>query len=158
MGWGFLPRDLIEPVASQKGNIDFGSPNFSQHVMAAVMEAGLLRPQIEKLREHYRAKLTATLAACDESFAEISGVGWHRPLGGLYVWLRLPEHVDTGPAGTLFDEAVKEGVLYVPGEYFYPERSPHAGNSMIRLCYGVQSPERIRRGVEALARAVRRVL
>ena len=54
VGWGFLPRDLIEPVANQKGNIDFGSPNLSQHLMAAVMEAGLLRPHIEKLRDHYR--------------------------------------------------------------------------------------------------------
>jgi 2-aminoadipate transaminase len=158
VGWGFLPRDLIEPIASQKGNIDFGSPNFSQHVMATVLEAGLLRPHIEQLRNHYREKLMATLAACDDCLGSIPGVTWQRPQGGIYVWLRLPEHIDAGPAGSLFDGAVQEGVLYVPGEYFYPDHGRNAGTNMIRLCYGVQSAPRVRRGLEALARAIRRVL
>jgi 2-aminoadipate transaminase len=158
VGWGFLPRDLIEPVANQKGNIDFGSPNLSQHLMAAVMEEGLLRPHIEKLRDHYRAKMMATLAACDDYLGDLPGVSWNRPQGGIYVWLQLPEHVDTGPGGSLFDHAVEEGVLYVPGEYFYPDPQRNAGTNMIRLCYGVQSVERIRRGVEALARAIHTVL
>ena len=158
VGWGFLPRDLVEPVENQKGNIDFGSPNFSQHIMAAVMEAGHLRPHIENLRNHYRAKMIATLAACDEYLGSLSGVAWTRPQGGIYVWLQLPERIDAGPGGTLFDYAVEEGVLYVPGEYFYPDPRRHAGTNMIRLCFGVQSPERVRRGIEALARAIRRVL
>ena len=51
VGWGFLPRDLVEPVENQKGNIDFGSPNFTQHVMAAVMEARVnVSSHIENLR------------------------------------------------------------------------------------------------------------
>ena len=31
VGWGILPKHLVDPVCNQKGNIDFGSPNFSQH-------------------------------------------------------------------------------------------------------------------------------
>ena len=158
VGWGFLPRDLVEPIESQKGNIDFGSPNFSQHLMAAVMELGLLRPHVETLRNHYREKLAATLKACDEYFGPIPGVTWTPPTGGLYVWLRLPEHVDTGPNGTLIDRAVDEGVLYVPGEYCYPDPTRNAGSNMIRLCFGVQSDDRIHRGIESLARALRTVL
>lgn len=157
VGWGVLPRDLIEPIANQKGNIDFGSPNFSQHVMTAVMEEGLLRPHVEKLRQHYREKLTATLAACDEFLAPIPGITWTPPRGGLYVWLRLPESIDTGPNGKLIDRAVEEGMLYVPGEYCYPDPAHNPGTNMIRLSFGVQPVDRIRRGVEALARAVRSV-
>jgi len=151
-----FPRDLIEPVAQPKGNIDFGAPNFSQHVMTAVIERGLLRPHVEKLRDHYRGKLQATLAACDEFLAPLPGITWDRPTGGIYVWLRLPEGLETGPGGSLFDYAVEEGVLYVPGEYFYPDPRRNAGTNTIRICYGVQSNERIHRGIEALARAVRR--
>ncbi len=158
VGWGFLPRDLVEPVLNQKGNIDFGAPNFSQHVMNAVIEAGLLRPHVETLRDRYREKLHASLAACDEFFGPIDGVTWDRPTGGLYVWLKLPEYIDTGPGGLLFDFAVDEGVLYVPGEYFYPGSAQRNGTNMIRVCYGVQSPERIHRGIEALALATKRVL
>ena len=102
--------------------------------------------------------MIATLAACDEYLGSLSGVAWTRPQGGIYVWLQLPERIDAGPGGTLFDYAVEEGVLYVPGEYFYPDPRRHAGTNMIRLCFGVQSPERVRRGIEALARAIRRVL
>ena len=158
MGWGFLPRNLIEPVANQKGNIDFGAPNFSQHVMTAVIEAGLLRPHVEELRNHYREKLNATLAACDEFLAPLPGITWKRPTGGIYVWLRLPEHIETGPGGSVFDFAVEEGVLYVPGEYFYPDPARDGGTNTIRLCYAVQSADRIRSGIEALARAIRRVM
>ncbi|HVU87157.1 MAG TPA: PLP-dependent aminotransferase family protein [Pirellulales bacterium] len=156
VGWGILPRDLIEPVANQKGNIDFGAPNFSQHVMTAVIEAGLLRPQIEKLREHYREKLRASLAACERFLGPLPGVTWERSTGGIYVWLRLPEEIETGPSGTLFDHAVEEGVLYVPGEYFYCDPARYGGANTIRLCYAVQPVERIERGIEALARAIRK--
>ncbi|HEY4313263.1 MAG TPA: PLP-dependent aminotransferase family protein [Pirellulales bacterium] len=158
VGWGILPRDLIEPVANQKGNIDFGAPNFSQHVMTAAIEEGLLRPQVQKLRKHYYAKLNATLAACDEFLGPLPGVSWNRPTGGIYVWLKLPDDVEAGPSGALFDHAVEEGVLYVPGEYFYPDPQRHGATNMIRLCYAVQSVERIRRGIEALARALRKTM
>ncbi len=42
VGWGVLPPALVEPVLNQKANIDFGSPNFNQHLMASVLERGLL--------------------------------------------------------------------------------------------------------------------
>jgi 2-aminoadipate transaminase len=158
VGWGILPRDLIEPVANQKGNIDFGAPNFSQHVMTAVIEAGLLRPHVEKLRASYRDKLQGTLSACEQFLRPLPGVTWERPTGGIYVWLRLPDEIEAGPSGTLFDHAVEEGVLYVPGEYFYCEPARYGGASTIRLCYAVQPIDRIARGVEALSRAIRKTL
>jgi 2-aminoadipate transaminase len=88
----------------------------------------------------------------------LPGVTWERPSGGIYVWLRLPEEIEAGPSGTLFDHAMEEGVLYVPGEYFYCEPARYGGASTIRLCYAVQPIERIARGIEALARAIRKTL
>ena len=97
------------------------------------------------------------LAAADEFLGPIEGVDWLRPTGGLYVWLRLPEQVDTGLAGPLFDRAVEAGVLYVPGEFCYPGDAASSPRNMVRLSFGIPSCEEIRRGVEALARAVREV-
>ena len=154
VGWGILPPELVEPICNQKGNIDFGSPNFSQHVMAAVLELGLLDPYVELLRANYRQKLEAMLQAADEFLAPLNGVSWQRPTGGLYVWLRLPAHIDTGPDGWLMHRALDEGVLYVPGEYCYPAEGQPKQTNMIRLSFGVQSAGKIRRGVEALARAI----
>jgi 2-aminoadipate transaminase len=157
VGWGILPRHLVAPVCNQKGNIDFGSPNFSQHLMAKVLELGLYRPHLETLRSAYREKLAAMLTAADEHLAPIPDVHWHRPAGGLYVWLHVPPHVDAGPGGKLFDAAIEEGVLYVPGQYCFPAEGEPVQRNTIRLSFGVQTPEGIRRGIAALARAVGRV-
>lgn len=158
VGYGLLPPALVGPVCNQKGNIDFGSPNFNQHVIAALLELGLFEPHVARLRESYRAKRDAMLQAADAFLQPIPGVRWIHPLGGLYVWLELPEEIETGPSGTLFDLALSEGTIYVPGEYCYPPQPGPAPKNRIRLSFGVQSCERIRLGVEALARAIRQVI
>jgi 2-aminoadipate transaminase len=154
VGWGILPRELVGPVAALKGNIDFGSPHFAQRVMTAVLELGLFEPHAAALRRHYSAKLEAMLAAADEFLAGLPGVSWQRPTGGLYIWLRLPEGFDAGPSGTLFDAALAEGVLYVPGEYCFPGEGQPVEKNTMRLSFGVQGAVEIRRGIEALSRAI----
>jgi len=158
VGWGILPPSLVGPVASLKANIDFGSPHLNQHLMSEVVERGLLEGHIESLRRAYSAKLDAMLHAMDDFLTGIPGVRWSRPTGGLYVWLELPEELSAGPGGTLMEQALAEGVLYVPGEYCYPAEGEPVRRDRIRLSFGVQSPENIRLGIEALARAIRRSL
>jgi 2-aminoadipate transaminase len=142
-------------VAALKGNIDFGSPNLNQHLMAAVLERRLLDPHVAVLRSSYAQKLATMLRAMDEFLAGIPGLKWRRPNGGLYVWLELPEGLDAGPSGSLIQHAMDEGVLYVPGEYCYPAQGEPRRVNTIRLSFGVQTPENIRRGIEALSRALK---
>jgi len=72
--------------------------------------------------------------------------------------MQVPEGIDTSPGGALFEAASREGVLYVAGGYCYPlEGAPVQANTM-RLSFGVQSPERIDQGMEALSRALRLVM
>ncbi len=156
VGWGILPPALVEPVATQKANIDFGSPNFNQHLMATVLQQGLFEPHVTTLRRGYRDKLAAMLAAMDEHLADIEGAQWRRPSGGLYVWLRVPPGIDTGPRGSLIAHALDEGMLYVPGEYCYPVEGQPRRSDHVRLSFGVQTCENIHRGIAALARALRR--
>jgi 2-aminoadipate transaminase len=158
VGWGVLPRGLIQPVLAVKGNVDFGSPNFNQLLMTAVLELDLYDNHVQRVRRNYREKLDAVLQAADEFLAPINGLKWVRPEGGLYVWLRLPEHIDAGVHGPLFDKAVEEGVLYVPGEYCYPKARVAVQKNTIRLSFGIQCRASLRRGIESLARAIRQVL
>ena len=158
VGWGMLPPRLVEPVLSAKGNLDFGSPNLNQLLMATVLEMGLLDPHVELLRQTYRGKIDAVLEAADEFLAPIGGIRWVRPTGGHYVWLRLPDGVDTGVSGPLFDLAADEGVLYVPGEFCYPREGAPAPKNMLRLSFAFPCCENIRKGVEALGRAIRQVI
>jgi len=157
VGWGILPPKLIAPLLGVKGNIDFGSPCFNQILMTAVLNLGLFDQHVSRLHEAYRCKLAATLEAADELLAPL-GVQWVRPTGGLYLWLRLPEAIDSGLGGPLFDRAIKEGVLYVPGEYCYPQEGCTIPKNMVRLSFGSPSGESIRRGIQSLARALHEVL
>lgn len=157
VGWGILPRPLVEPVASLKGNVDFGSPNFSQLLMRRVIESGLFEEHLHSIRASYASKCGAMLEAAEEFLGPIPGVRWTRPRGGLYVWVELPEEVDTGPDGELLPAAIEEGVLYVPGQYaFAAEGVPQQANT-IRMSFGVESRESIRTGVQALANAIRSI-
>lgn len=157
VGWGLLPSHLVDAVCNQKGNIDFGSPNFSQHLMAKVLELGLIEPHIASIRESYGAKMRAMLSAAETHLSRLAGVHWIEPAGGLYVWAEVPEHVDAGPEGPLFEAAIAEGVLYVPGQYCYPVEGVPVRRNTMRLSFGVQSCEGIEQGIAALARAIESV-
>ncbi len=158
LGFGLLPRHLVEPVGALKGNLDFGTANFNQHLMDVVLREGLFEPHVERLRASYREKLAAMLEAADQHLAHLDGVSWIRPQGGLYVWLQLPEGVDTGPDGRLFHLALDQGMLYVPGHYCFPAEPHPPRHNTIRLSFGVQAPEGIRRGIAMLSRALAQVL
>jgi 2-aminoadipate transaminase len=154
VGWGILPRRLVEPVLAQKGNVDFGSPHFNQVLIATAMEMGIFDRHVASIRESYRRKLDATLEVVEAELAPL-GVKWIKPSGGLYVWLKLPSQFDTGVDGPLFQRAVADGMLYVPGECCYPLEGCPRRRDTLRLSFGVPSIEEIRRGVKSLASAIR---
>lgn len=158
-GYGLLPSDLVEPVVNQKGNHDFGSANLCQHLLLRAMREGAYQRQVDRLKERYRTKLAAMLRAMDEQLGDLPGVSWTRPTGGLYVYLTLPESLDTRQGGELFQRAVAEGVLYVPGDYGYPDdatrEKPH---HHMRLSFGVPSIPQIQEGIARLARTVKAMM
>jgi len=156
VGFGILPRDLVGPVCDRKGNEDFGSANFNQRLIGRILETDAYARHGEQVRAAYIAKRNAMLAAADEYFADIEGATWVHPAGGLYVWMSLPERIETGFKSRLFEEAVKRaGVMYVPGELSYAGGRPR---NQMRLSYGVQTPEGVREGMRRLASAVRAVM
>ncbi len=158
-GYGLLPNDLVEAVKLSKGGRDFGSSNFNQHLISRAISSGAFAKHVEVLKQAYAEKIQATLDALQEHFADLDGVSWTQPTGGLYVWLTLPEAIDTSRPGPLFGHAIKQGILFVPGVYCYPKdptRKPP--RNTIRLAVGVPNPEQIRKGIARLATAVKQVL
>ena len=158
VGWGLLPAHLVAPVCDQKGNIDFGSPNFNQYLILDVLEQGFLDSHLQEICRQYQVKLAAMLAASDRWFSDLEGVNWRVPSGGLYVWMEVPERIDTGPQGALFEAASREGVLYVAGGYCYAAEGEPIHRNTMRLSFGVQSPEKIEQGMKALSRALKSVM
>lgn len=157
-GYGILPHDLVAPLLHIKGNHDFGSNNFAQHLVDNMLDTGAYDRHLAELCTAYRAKRDALLEALEAEMGDDPGVHWTHPAGGLYVWLTLPAHIATGPGSALMDAALREEVLYVPGEFCYlgAEHGPIHRNQA-RLSFGVADCSQIREGIRRLARAIRSV-
>lgn len=155
LGYGILPPEIRVPVLRFKGNQDFGSTNLNQHLMAHAVDRGVYGNHVAVLRETYRKKRDLFLDALSEFFP--ADAEYNRPTGGFYVWVRLPG-IDTGIDAPLFREALRQNVLYVPGEYCYCRESGVVKDCCcMRLCYGLPNVETLREGARRLGDAVKTV-
>lgn len=153
-GFGVLPEALVAPVLKLKGNHDFGSSHFTQQLLDAVLTRGEYRPHIDTLVKTYGRKRDVMLGSLCEHLGPIDGVTWTYPLGGIYVWLTVPEGLHTGMDGFLFARCVERGVLYVPGELAYAREPGPVPTNRARLCYGVANEAELEEGVRRLAAAL----
>ena len=139
-GYGFLPRDLMGPLLRLKGNHDFGSNNFTQYLLDRLLETGAYDRHVAG--PEVRGRVGTDLCP---------GVAWTHPKGGMYVWLTFPPDMDTGPNSPLMSAALREGVLYVPGQFCYVNGAVPTNEA--RLCFGVVPTERIGEAIRRLSRA-----
>jgi 2-aminoadipate transaminase len=155
IGYGALPERLIDPILYLKGNHDFGTANFNQRLLERVLADGSYHRHVARLTELYRRKCGIFLSALEESIGNLdSEVHWTRPEGGLFVWMTVPEGLDTGFDGPLFRRCVREGVIYVPGEFaFAAEPAPRPTNHL-RLTFGVPSEAELVEGARRLGAAL----
>lgn len=109
--------------------------NFSKHVPA--------------LRRSLRAKLETLMEALKEHFG--NAAHFDDPKGGIFLWVKLPEGVDTMK---LYQAALAAGVAINPGEQWSVNKE-HARNRL-RLCFASPSHEEISQGVATLSEICRR--
>jgi 2-aminoadipate transaminase len=81
------------------------------------------------------------------------GCSWTHPQGGMFLWARVPESIDTQE---LFADAVAEKVAYVPGISFYPNQD--GGHNAMRLNFSYSSPDLIAKGIGRLGAVLKKKL
>lgn len=150
MGWLVGPAPVIEKVILLKQSVDLCTPSFSQLILAEYLRRGRMKESIEKAIDCYRPKLEAMLAALAKYMPD--EVHWSKPTGGMFIWLTLPEHIDTKE---IFMTAIEHNVAYVIGRPFHCD---HTGGNTLRLNYSFPSGDQIETGIEHLADAIRQVL
>jgi 2-aminoadipate transaminase len=154
-GFGILPESLVEPILALKGNHDFGSANFNQRVIEQILSDGSYDEHVCELKAIYRRKCEVFLAALEKYVRPVDAeIHWTHPKGGLFVWLTVPEGLDTSLDGPLFPHCVQKGVIYVPGDHaFAPEPVPVPRNH-IRLTFGVPDEVELIEGTRRLGQAL----
>jgi 2-aminoadipate transaminase len=152
VGFGILPEPVFTAVLRIKGNHDFGTSNLLQQLLARALKSGAYDQHLAELRKRYGRKAAVMAMAMREHFP--TSVKWMEPEGGLYFWARLPRGTSAGMKSKLFESAMENDALYVPGELCYAKdptrRKP---NSEMRISFGSASEKNIRTGIERLAKA-----
>ena len=147
LGWIIGPEALLEQIYVCKQSLDLCPPVFDQYMAAEFMGSGALDANLSKTVAEYRQRRDRMLSLLRQHMPE--GVRWTEPEGGLFLWLTLPEAVDTVE---MYDEALARGVAYVAGSFFYPDGSHR--NTM-RLNYTYIAEEKMAPGVALLAEIIR---
>jgi len=146
IGWIAGPEPVIAQCVTLKQAMDLCSPSFTQAIAAALLRRGDLLRRLPATIDLYRRKREVMLEALQREMPE--GVTWTRPEGGLFLWVRLPEDMDSG---AMLQQAVAEGVMYVPGQPFHADGS---GRNTMRLNFSYPSEDEIRGGIARLAHLV----
>ena len=143
VGWVLAPHAVREKLVLAAESATLCPPAFTQAVVSRYLSQHDWKGQIKTYREGYRERRDATLSAMEQQLP--AGCTWTRPDGGFYVWLTVPEGLDTK---AMLPRAVTQRVAYVPGTAFYADSF---GSRQMRLSYCYPTPERIREGVRRLA-------
>lgn len=146
LGWIAAQPQFIRKMEIAKQSIDLCANTLAQVIAWKYVENGYLDEHIPEIVEFYKPRRDAMLEALEEYMPE--GVEWTRPDGGMFIWLTLPEGIDTK---MMLEKAVSKGVAYVPGEAFFAHRD--VKNTM-RLNFTYVPEETIREGVRRLAEVI----
>ena len=152
LGFAVGHPEIIRKMIVAKQAADLCTAAFVQYATLEYMNLGFFEGHIETLRKHYGEKMRVMLDALEEHFGDVEGVEWSRPKGGFFIWMELPEWVDTYE---MFRYAVDAGVVYVYGSAFYPY--PELGQrNTLRLNFSLPTPEDIKEGIKRLRTAYER--
>lgn len=154
LGAGILPRHLLNKLTLLKGYHDFGTSNWNQAVLWQLLKHRWLHAAKDRVLHNYQVKARILYDKLSEELGE--NFTFFMPSGGMYLWVKCPDYLDTSRGSELFKNCLEEGVLYVPGEYcdLNKERSK---NSM-RLSFGRVTEDDLLLGAIRLIRAILRSL
>lgn len=119
--------------------------SLSQYMWARFFEKGGYEKQKSFLRGFYTCKRDLMCGL----LAQIPGLSFSVPKGGLVIWVRLPEHLNDRQVTAA---AERRGVLVMPGNTFFAEGNK--GESYLRLSYSCATDEQIVEGVRRLQEVI----
>lgn len=128
LGWITSPR-YSEQIKINKYATTLCHPVLTQVAMADYLNGGAYDNHLRGLRRAFKNNLTTMTAAIADTFP--AGTRISRPEGGFVLWVELPA---PGNARALFDQALKQGICFAPGDLFTTGRG-YAGCLRISCGY-----------------------
>jgi 2-aminoadipate transaminase len=141
-------EEIIKKMVILKQSLDLCTSSLNQLIAAEFFRTGEFYRHVEKVKKVYKKKKDAMLEALERYMPE--GITWTKPQGGLFLWVKLPEHIS---ADDMFKDALKENVAYVIGSAFHVDGS---GKNTMRLNFSYATLDEIEEGIKRLSKAVKK--
>lgn len=147
LGWALVPKHLYRRFYLAAEAVVLCPSMLTQLLVTEFFHAFDWRGYLAQSRAVYAERCAAMLEALREHFP--AEAEWTTPDGGFFVWVTLPEGIDTYP---LLYQAIDAGVVFIPGAAFTPYDGP---SNKLRLAFSGVAPEQIREGVRRLAPVIK---
>lgn len=142
------PKQIIKRLSYLVSMHLISIDSLSQRLMSIYLEKGMYQKSLKNLCIYYKRKRDLMCEKLEE--AKDFGLTYTMPKGGIYVWCRLPDAINSK---ILLQKAYKIGVAFIPGTVFFPYGTK--GESFIRLNYSYPREEQISSGIALLIQAMR---
>ncbi|MDF2536381.1 MAG: aminotransferase [Bacillales bacterium] len=150
LGWICANEAFIEKYVTFKQTADLHTDIFAQMLTSKFMQLYNLEAHIEKIRTVYKERSTVMLSCIEKFFP--ADISYSTPDGGLFIWIELPESVDSKE---LLTECLKNNVAFVPGIPFFPNGTK---KNTLRLNYSNMPQDRIVEGMKRMGDVLHREL
>lgn len=151
IGWITAPAEIAYRLVQAKQGSDLHSSTFDQMIVNDIAQRGILKVHVRRLRRVYKERRDTMLDSLAEFWPE--ECSWTHPQGGLFLWARAPENINTRE---FMPKAIEKKVAFVPGVHFFPYAD--GGYNAMRLNFSNAQPEQIVEGIRRLGWAFKEEL
>jgi DNA-binding transcriptional MocR family regulator len=145
VGYVLAPPAIREKLVLANESAILSPATFAQMLVSEYLEVADWQSQIDTYRSLYQTKRDSALEALGNYLPNVHTT---RPSGGFFLWLTLPEGINSKEMLPL---AVTELVAYTPGTAFYGDGR---GAQHLRVCYSHPTAENVAVGIRRLANVI----
>ncbi|GHT81756.1 GntR family transcriptional regulator [Actinomycetota bacterium] len=142
VGYMIVPDGIKEKAILSSESAILCPSNASQMTLVTYLENFDWKEQIRSYRAIYKERHDAMVTAIKEYLPYCE---FNDPTGGFYIWLKVPENINTK---AIQQECLDAGVAYVPGRGFY---ATGEGDEYMRISFCFPTPQHIREGIRRLS-------
>ena len=147
VGWVIGNPEILDRIVMAKQTADLCTSSFVQKIIARYIEKGLLDKNLKKTISLYSERRNYMISCLHKYMPE--NVTWTEPQGGLFLFVTLPEHLDSD---VILKKAIEKNVAFVSGSSFFCNDS---GRNTMRLNFSFSDLSDIEEGIRRLASVVR---
>jgi GntR family transcriptional regulator/MocR family aminotransferase len=150
---GFIAADgpVYDYLVNFKRLNDVATSALVQRALEAYVTVGRYQAHLRRSCQIFHKRRDLMVSAIQRCLP--SGVHFDVPQGGLFIWLQLPQELDSEE---LLSFAYEDGVDFAPGSPFFPDGIQ--GRNWLRLNFVAQEPNQIEEGIKRLAKSIKRLM